>query len=251
MRLSARLTLAATCCALVFTSACSDSTSPNNSQDAAHLAAHFDSLYVTAAALGDSSDGYSRRALLLSYLEVAPAFGATATTVTVTTAAGTEHWKGFELEDVTSNGGTPSDTMYLLVAYREAEAHSVLLAFYGADGSIQDGGIFANDTLSIGASDGSGTTSLTTLGSACTAPSSSLANPMIASLTPLTCNTANFSTSLSLTIPSEPNVDAALTSVSFTSTTFNGVRIVESATGQGVVRRVRALLRNAHSGNRL
>lgn len=251
MRLSARLTLAATCCTLVLTSACSDSTGPNT-QDAAHLAAHFDSLYVTAAALGhQGSNGYSARATILTLVEVAPAFGATPTTVTVNTATGTEHWKGFELEDVTTNGGTPNDTTYFVIAYREAEAHTVLFAFYGAGGSVQEAGIVANDTLTIGASQESGATSLASVGSACTAPSSSLVNPLLATLGPLPCNSASFNTSLSLTIPSTPNVDAALTGLSFTATTFNGVRVVEPATGQETVRRVRALLRNAHGGNRL
>lgn len=249
MRLFARLTLAATCCTLVLTSACSDSTSPNNSQDAAHLAAHFDSLYVTAAALANGSPGYAARATLLSLVEVAPAFGATASAVTVSTANGTEHWNGFELEDVTSQGGTPSDTTYLLVAYREAEAHTLLLAFYRADGSIEDGGIFANDTLSIEATDFQGSTARTSLGSACTQPSSSLQNPDLTTLASLPCNTAKFSASLALLVPSVQNVDPALTSLSFSTTTFNGVRVVEPAAGQAVVRRVRAMLRKSHGTN--
>lgn len=254
MRLFAHLSLAATCCALVFTSACSDSTSPNNSEDAAHLAAHFDSLYVAAAAQAEGSDGYTGRATLLSLLEVAPAFGATASDVSVTTSSGTEHWKGFELEDVLTSGGTPNDTTYFLVAYREAAVHTVLLAFYGSDGNLQSGGIFTNDTLSIGADDtlSTGSTSRSSLGSDCTQPSSSLQNPDVTSLAPLACNAATFGTSMSLTIPSEPNVDAALTSLSFTTTTFNGIRVLEAGdAGEAVVRRVRAMLRKTQSGKRL
>jgi hypothetical protein len=249
MRLSARLSLAATCCALAFTGACSDSTSPDSSQDAAHLAAHFDSLYVDAAAHSDTS--YEGRSLLLSFLEVAPALGANATNITVTTANGTEHWKGFEIADLFVHGDT-TDTTYIVAAYRESEVHTMVVAIYGQDGSIQTGGLLTNDTLDIGPDDGGGSTTRTSLGSTCTQPSSSLQNPFVLTLNVQSCNVATFSTSMTLVMPSTPGADVALTSLSFPTTTFNGVWVVEGAnTGTAAVRRVRAMLRKGQGGNQL
>jgi len=244
MRLSARLSLTATCCAIIFTGACSDSTAPSDSQQAAQLAMHFDSLYVSAAAaaLADSSGGYSNRALTLTYLELAAALGANASTVTVTTANGTEHWKGLELEDVETSG--PGLDEYLLVAYRESAAHSMIVAYFNADGVFEEGGIFANDTLSIGDSAATGSTTRTSLSDSCATPSASLANPIIPNITAsYTCTKAKFNSSLAFTIPSVPNVDPALTSVSFSSTTFNGARLVGSSAGQATARRAHALFR--------
>jgi hypothetical protein len=248
MRLPARLFIAATCCALLFTSACSDSTGPDASQDAAHLAAHFDSLYVAAAAHSDTS--YETRTLLLSFLEVAPAFGATATTITVTTANGTEHWKGFEIADLFVHADT-TDTTYIVAAYRESEVHTMLVAIYGQDGRIQSGGLLTNDTLDIGATNGGGSTTRTSLGSTCTQPSSSLQDPLVLTLNVQSCNVATFGTSMTLALPSTPGADVALTSLSFPTTTFNGVWVVESASsGTAAVRRVRAMLRK-QGGNQL
>lgn len=244
MHFSARMTLAATCCTLVFTSACSDSTGPSDSQQAAQLAMHFDSLYVSAAAaaLADSSGAYSNRALTLTYLELAAALGANASTVSVTTANGTEQWKGLELEDVETSGSALDE--YLLVAYRESAAHTMIVAFFNADGVFEEGGIFTNDTLSVGASDATGSTTRTSLSDSCVTPSASLSNPIISGITSAyTCTKAKFNTSLAYTVPSAPNVDPALTSVSFSSTTFNGARLVGSSAGQATARRAHALFR--------
>lgn len=251
MRLPARMALAATCCTLAFTSACSDSTSPDNTQDAAHLAAHFDSLYVAAASHGDAS-AYSFRITALSLLELAPALGAPSTNITVTTANGTEHWKGFELEDVLESGGTPNDSTYFVIAYRESDVHTAIVALYDTEGNIQDGVLLTNDTLGVVPSDGSGTTTRTSLGSTCTEISSSLQNPQLTSINPLACNAAAFGTSMTLVVPSDPNVDAALTSLSFPATTIQGVRILENgSTGEAAARSLRAMLRKSRVGIRL
>ena len=251
MRFPARLTLAATCCTLVFTSACSDSTSPNNSQDAAHVAAHFDSLYVSAAALASGSDNYTERALLLSLLEAQAAYGATPKSVTVTTANGTEHWNAFEIEDVEPDTGTVLDTAFLVVAYREAAAHTIVLAQYDASGLINGGEVLTNDSLPVAPSDGTGSTTRASLGGTCATPSTSLVNHQIASLANLGCTPATFNTSMTLAVPSTPNVDPALTSLSFPTTTLNGELFESNQAGTAIVRRVRALVRKHRSSNRL
>ena len=249
MRHFVRLTAAAACCTLVLTTACSDSSGPNTSQDPSHVAAHFDSLFVEAQAQG--TDAGDARAQLLGLLELAPAFGAKPVDVTVTTGSATEHWKGFEIEEVQMDGDTPSDTTYLLLAYRESDAHTVLAAYYNADGAIEDGGVFADDTLSVEATDGTGTSSRTSLGSACPEVSSSLANPEFAQLATLPCNLATFSTSMTLVIPETSGLDPALETLSIPVTTYNGVRIQDAAeAGQGMVRRVRALLHSSRGASK-
>jgi hypothetical protein len=244
MRLSARLSLAATCCTVFFTSACSDSTGPSDAQLAAQLAMHFDSLYVSATDAGTAAD--SNRSLPLTYLELAAAFGANASSVTVTTANGTEHWKGFELEDVETSGSGLD--VFLLVAYRESAAHTMLFASFNADGSFQSGGMFANDTLAFADSVGTGSTSRTSVGDSCVTPSASLANPLVAQVASgYSCSKATFNTSLSYSMPSVPSVDPALRSISFSSTSFNGARLTSNP---HTVRRVRGLIRMLNGGNR-
>jgi hypothetical protein len=253
MRLSARLTLAASCATIALTAACSDSTGPTAAQQAARLAAHFDTLYVQANAKGDSgSNGYYNRAQVMTILEIPTAFGALPSTVTVTTAAGVEHWKGFELEEVIMNGGTPSDSSYVVVAYRESDAHTAFVGFYGSDGSIQDGGLIVNDTLAMNPVTGSSTTSLTSVSGACTTPATTLINPAVTTFAPSTCASAKFTTSMAASFSSSPDIDPALTNVSFTATSFDGERFVEEgASGQSRVRRVREMLQRLHNANRL
>jgi hypothetical protein len=251
MRFSARLTLAASCVTIAFTTACSDSTGPTPAQQAARLAAHFDTLYVQANAQSDSGrSGYSNRALLMTILEIAPAFGAPPSNVTVTTASGVEHWKGFELEEVTLNGSTPSDSGYILIAYRESDAHTTFVGFYGANGQIQQGGLIVNDTLAITPTSGNSSTSVTSVGGACATPSG-LVNPQLVSFGQSTCESAKFSTAMTANFASTTNVDPALTHVSFTATSFNGERFATGATGVGRVQAARALLQRLHESNRM
>jgi hypothetical protein len=240
MRPFARLSTIASLAAIAFTAACSDSTAP--SQTPLQLARHFDSLYVQAAARSDTNGAYSNRALLLTFLEIPAALGATPATLTVTTSAGVEHWKAFEFVDVS----TSSDSMFVMLTYRESDAHTMVVTFFNGAGDITDAGLIANDTIAVSPSDGTGTTSLFSVGSSCATPSSTLVNPQLSTLSISACNLATFHTSVSLTLPTAPQVDAALTSITFTSATINGIRVVDAPAG-AIVRRVHAMLKAAAS----
>jgi hypothetical protein len=244
MRLSSRLVLAFVCCVPALTYACSDGTGPDNTLDAPHLAMHFDSLFAQVA----DSD-LSGRGLALSYLEIAAALGATPAKVTVTTADGTEQWKGYEIEEV-SSGGCSQDTSYLTIAYRDADAHTVLLAFFDAAGTPDGEAGIISDSVTALATGGDGSTSRTSLGDACSTISSSLTNPFLASIDIVSCDLAGFQTSLSLTIPSTPGLDPSLTSISIDAQAFKGARVVDTFEN-ATVRRAHAFFLAKRTGKKL
>ncbi|MBK5188428.1 MAG: hypothetical protein JJD97_09285 [Gemmatimonadaceae bacterium] len=249
MRLPARLRIAASFVALALTAACSsDSTGPST-QSPAQLARHFDSLYVSAAARSDTFSTYGERALLMTFLELPAALGATPATVNVTTASGVEHWKGYELLEV-SAPGTTVDSSYILLAYRDADAHTMIIADFDSSGALQEGGVITGDTIAVSPTNGSGTTSLSSVGATCATPSSTLANPQLATLGIGSCNLATFHTNFSMTFSTSSSVDPALANLSFSSATINGVRAVDAAS-TGAVRRVRAMLRAAAAAKRM
>ena len=243
MRTTARLRVAATFLVITVAAACgSDSTAPASP---ASVARHFDSLYVDAAARGDSSDAYANRSLMLTFLELPPALGASPATLTVTTATGIEHWRAFEFDEILSG----SDSGFALLAYRETAAHTVLLLEFDGSGTVQDGVVITNDTLNVQITDGSATTSLTSTSASCGTPSPSLLNPQLGTIQIGSCTLAKFLSSLSITTQTAAQVDPALASLSFNAATINGVRIVDAAQA-ATLRRVRAALLAAHPNKR-
>jgi hypothetical protein len=238
----ARIRIAASFLAISAAAACgSDSTGPRPSS-AAQLAAHFDSIAIAASAQSDTNPAYGIRDELATLIEIPAALGATPATVSVTTAAGVEQWKAYELLEVFPPSSGDADSIYVVVAFRDADAHTALAVFFDSTGTAHDGGIITDDTLSLNPSVGSGTTSLTSISTTCSTPAASLANPIIGMFGIAECNLAKFQTTLSLTTPATAGLDAALTSISFTNATFNGVRALDSETA-APVRRLKTLLR--------
>jgi hypothetical protein len=246
MHATARLHLAATFLVIAAASACSDSTGVTP-LTAAQVAAHFDSIAVVAAARADTNGSYGTRAFLASLIELPAALGATPATVSVTTANSSESWKAYEILDVTGPGSTP-DSSYILLLFRDADAHTAIIADYDSAGSLQDAGLVTGDTILVNPDDASGSTSVSSIGSACTNISSSLANPLLSSFTESSCNAATFQSSLDLANPATTGLDAVLSSVSFSNVHVNGVRVVEQAEG-ATVRRIRTIL-HAAAANR-
>jgi len=246
MRTIARFRVATSFLVIAIAAACGgDSTGP--SQSPASVAAHFDSLYVQAADLGDSISIYQSRALLLTLFEVPPAYGAGPSTINVTTANGVEHWKGFEFVDVTSDG---LDSNYVLLAYRESAAHTLLFAEYDSAGTSTGGALITNDTLGVHVTSGSGTTSLTSTSTTCGTPAATLVNSHITDFTFSSCHLAKFLTSLSLTTQTSASIDPALATISLSSASVNGIRVMDSAEAS-TLRRVRAILHSARANKPL
>ena len=250
MRPPVRLGFLASLAAIAVTAACSDSSGPSPAEQASEIAARFDSIYVDATARSDSgNNGFETRVLLASLLEIPAALGATPSTINVTTASGSEQWKGYEFDELTAPNTTP-DSAFVLLAFREANAHTVLVVFFDSTGAPQNAGLITNDTLSAQPTSGGGTTTLLSVGDACGTPASTLVNPEFDSPLSSSCALAMFRTSLTLHFESSPGIDAALASLSFTSTTINGIRIVDPpADSPG--RRIRALLHLSRGAKRL
>jgi hypothetical protein len=188
------------------------------------LAVHFDSLYVAAKALSAADTNYDFRATALSDLELPSAFGATPATISVTSATGTESWKGFVFEEVMLNNGAPADSGRFLLAYRDADVHTFVATVQTADGALVATSLLANDTLVVPASSASGSITQTGTGAACATPPAALTNPVISTASQATCLLATYSATLSATFPAVAGVDPALTQLSFPLTTFAGVR---------------------------
>lgn len=243
MRLRTRIAFAGTIAGLLLTAACSDSSGPSVQSQSAALAAHFDSIYVDAKARNDSgATEYEGRSLIASLLEIPAAFGALPSPIQVTTALQPEQWKGYELVELNPSS---TDSAFVLVAYRESDAHSVIVVFFDASGAPQLGALITGDTISVAPTSGSAATSFVSASSACLNPPGSLSNPQFDSPLFTSCTLAKFHTALTLEFPSG-NIDAGLTSLTFSPTpaTINGLRVVDTPSSSS--RRLRALLA-AHS----
>jgi hypothetical protein len=247
MRSPVRLNVAVSLLAISVAIACSDSTGPRE-PTAAQVAAHFDSIAIDAQAQAETHSSYSTRNLISTLIELPAALGATPASVNVTTANGVESWKAYELLILPSDVSS-SDSTFFLLMYRDADAHTAVLVTFDGSGAGNGGGIITGDTIAVDPSDAAATTSLTSVSTACSTPATSLVNPQLSSLAIGTCNRAKFTTTLNLTSPATTGMDAALTSLVFSASTVNGVRVIDQAAGASVQRVlgiVRAAKANRH-----
>jgi hypothetical protein len=228
MQSAPRFALAAALVILTTTAACGgDSTAPV--VPTPNVAVHFDSLYVAAKALSTSDTNYDFRATALSDLELPAAFGAAPTTVAIATASGTESWKGFVFQEVMLNQGAPADSGRLLLAYRDADAHTLIVTVLLANGTFAGTSLMANDTVVVHASSTSGSITQTGTGASCATPPSGLTNPVITTASQATCLLATYDATLTASFPATDGVDPALTQLSFPLTTFAGERFQDPA----------------------
>jgi hypothetical protein len=230
MRRSAWLAAALLCILTVVAVACSDATGPG--ENALRLAKHFDSLWSAADSQSASSHGNAVRASALTALETPVAYGADPTDITVSTAAGTERWKGVILASApTGASGQP----VTLLTYRELDAHTLLLVSLQPDGDAS-ATMITNDSVIVLATAGSGAAAKRSLDRECTS-ATALANPGVAlpSPTRFTCKVGRFTVQLALIFPSATGVDPALRNIFVAETTVNGVELA-ALSGQGVPR---------------
>ncbi len=230
MRLTTRLSFAAALGIIVTAAACGGNnggtpTGPPTTPGT--LAQHFDTLYAQARASSNTDTNYNERVEILSDLELAAAFGAAPTTITVTTAAGAEQWKGFVFEEVKNTGGVPSDSGYIIIAYHDSLVHTALLTGVRANGTSLGTTLVTNDTLTVQASANSGVASLVSSGSACATPMAGLVNPIIAAGESATCATAMIQAAHTSEFPAKAGIPAAYTHFSFAMMTFAGERFFD------------------------
>jgi hypothetical protein len=227
MQLPTRLALAATIVATI--AACGgSSTGPDGGgvHTPGTLAQHFDTLYQQAKASSVSDAHFTFRAEALSVLELAAAFGAAPTDITVTTSSGTEQWKGFVFEEDTIGA---VDSATFIVAYRDSLVHTMILSGLRGNGTPLFNFLLANDTLGIASSSDAESATRTSTGSSCPTPVAGLVNPVIGAAEGTTCTSAQFSAALALGFPATTGVDAALTTVSFPTTSIAGERFLDAS----------------------
>ncbi len=237
MPVTNRLVLAAVTGIIMSVAACGgSSTTPTGgggNTTPGTLAQHFDTLYQHANASSVGDTNYNFRAVALSDLELAAAFGTAPTNITVTTASGTEQWKGFVFEEVHDSSGV-LDSATFVIAYRDSLVHTLILSGFLGNGTSLGSSLLVNDTLQVASSSHSGNAMLSSIGSSCATPIAGLVNPLITRAKSTACTLAQFTASQSLGFPARAGVDAALTSVSFPMTAIAGERFVDAAAGARV-----------------
>jgi len=251
MSLSTRLALAAALGIVATTAACGgSSTGPGGGggPKAGTLAQHFDTLYQHAKASSASDTNFNFRAEAISDLDLAAAFGAAPTNITVTTSTGTEQWKGFVFEELHDSSGVV-DSATFIVAYRDSLVHTMVLSGFLGNGTSLGSYLLANDTLRIASISRTQSATLTSVGSACPTPIAGLVAPVIATAETTTCTSAQFDAALSLGFPATTGVDPALTSVSFPTTSIAGERFVDASTSGSRVALASLLRRTLKASN--
>jgi hypothetical protein len=220
MRTSNRIVAALGCALAANFVACSDALAPRD--EAQRLAVHFDSLWADASSHSSGNAGLAVRATALTLIETPLALGANPTSFSVITSTGAERWHAVMI------GLSPAeafDQPFSLYAYRDDDAHTLLLASIRSDGHV-DATLIANDSIPVFASRASGDASALTPGRGC-ASISGLRNPDVLqpNASTFTCTVGRFTARFTLDFPSHSGVDSALTNISFGETTFNGVQL--------------------------
>jgi hypothetical protein len=186
------------------------------------VAAHFDSLYV--AAIAAHTHGDSTRAAVLSFMELATAYGAVPTTVSVTTATGVEQWKGVALEVADTSTTASANVQYLAATYSDANVTNVMYSAMQIGTASADtvAILLAADTIEV---TGAGTAAATLLsdGGACTV-ATGLTNPSIAAGANFVCNIATMQFAANVTFPATAGVDASLQSIAYAAVSMKGPR---------------------------
>lgn len=238
---------------LVTLAACgSSNTGPKSTGPTAAQSAHyFDSVYSSYLAGGSSEDSTAAR-LIADYLEFPPAYGATRSTFTVTTASGSQTWYGFTYSAVFSS----SDSAYVTIAYDGTDLTHVLIfdqtyesGTSGFDASLLDFSTFSEYDDSTATGSGSETS----VGASCTELTGLAADTVMADfLGDGTCQAATFTISASIQWSPGSGL-GALESLSFSGVNFGGARFVATS-GQYVTRgpsKLAAAIQRLRSGGRL
>jgi hypothetical protein len=206
--------------------ACGHSDGPT-APNAPQLTAHFDSLYVAAILAGTHGD--SLRSLVITYLEVATAEGATPVPVTVTTASGAEKWQALSFEIADTSGDSLASTIAATIAYSDENVTNAVFAEVTTGAGARDyAEMVASDTIYAASTKATALETVTNGGSGCPSPSG-YSNPIFSVVDTLYhCNFATFESSLNATFPSTPGIDSSLTQVSFSDLTSYGVRFSDA-----------------------
>jgi len=230
----------------------SNSTGPKSTGPTAAQSAHFfDSVYSSYLAGGSSEDSTAAR-LVADYLEFPPAYGATQSTFTVTTAGGSQTWYGFTYGIVPDGG----DSVYATIAYDGTDLEHVLIfeqSYPSGTGEYEAALLDFSTFSEYDDSTASGSASETSVGSACSELTGLAADTVMADfLGDGTCQAASYTVSASVQWSAASDL-GALETLSFSGVKFNGARFA-AGSGQGVVRgpsKLAALIERLRAGGHL
>jgi hypothetical protein len=235
--------------------ACSSSTAPKP-ETASQLATHFDSIYASLVGADNGPDSTAAFDLAI-LIEDSPAYGSLDAPFTITTATGTQTWRGMTFEIAESNG----DSEFLTAVYNNRNLSQVIFVEQNYTNNLQteiDAGATTDLFHSVHEdSVVTGSASLISTGAACQQQSGLAADAFFSEIfAGGVCESAKFNISFSMTFPdSTAGALGPLTAVSATNATFNGPRFT-AITPQHVVgipsrtaailMRVQAMLHRQH-----
>jgi hypothetical protein len=235
--------------------ACSSSTAPKP-ETASQLAVHFDSMY--AALVGADNGADSEAAFDLAILvENSPAYGSLDAPFTITTATGTQTWRGLTWEIAEASG----DSEFLTAVYNNRNLSQVIFVEQDYTNNVQtevDAG--ATTDLFHSIHDDSvvtGSAAVISTGATCALQSGLGAGTFLSELfTGAACESAKFNISFAVTFPdSTAGALGPLTAVSASNATFSGPRFTAVAVQRvvaipsrtaAVLMRVQAMLHRRH-----
>jgi hypothetical protein len=208
--------------------ACGSSSTGPSGPTAAQTAEHIDSIFAADLAGGTESDSELAYAIA-EYIEPAPAYGATQTSFTVTTASGAQTWQGFVIESeemgdtVFVTAAYPANSnlsnfLLTLTAYDSlGEVDSIAFVAYDSAGTIKS--VLASGTPTV-------SNAVTSVGAACSLQSGLAADSVITALTgsATSCNVINTTYSMSAQF-SAPALPAADASLSISAVPIHGVQL--------------------------
>jgi hypothetical protein len=207
--------------------ACSSSTSPNQITPA-QLAEHFDSIYAADLAAGTSADSNAARNVV-DWFEPGPAYGGGEGSFTVTTASGTQSWKGVGYVYI----GT-TDTEYVSGLYPNRDLQTAIISLIEVSGGVTSGvAAISVDGLVSGPNDSTITGiagSLLQTGASCSLQSGLVAGSVLSDYvgSGVGCTSAKYEISFSAVFPAGAGL-GALESVSVTNATINGPLFASTA----------------------
>ncbi|HWZ60051.1 MAG TPA: hypothetical protein VNW46_13835 [Gemmatimonadaceae bacterium] len=202
--------------------ACGGSTDPRP-LPATQLATHFDSIFSVRLAAGTAADSEAAFAVG-QFVELAPAYGANDTAITVTTASGTQMWRGLSFALIDVNGD--SDAFFALYPNRNL-SRVVLVQIVRSGGWVSATSIGTTDQFTTVYPDSvaSGTSTLLSTGATCSLQSRLAIDPTFSQeYSGYSCASAQINGSLSVVFRAATNIG----SVAISNVTFGGVLLTEA-----------------------
>jgi hypothetical protein len=210
--------------------ACSSSSGPKAPTPQA-LATHFDSIYSALLSQGTDLDSMIGELVAITAV-TPPAYGSQQGSFSVTTGSGAATWKGYTIE--LASTGNDGDSEFVSVAFSDNNLSQLVFATADYDNGGFEGGeaVALINLATLGTSISyTGSAGVASVGNTCPTLQSGLASePVIAQFTQgaTGCEQAKFNIAIAATFPDSLG---ALSSVSISNATFDGIRFSAPESG--------------------